>query len=67
MASTRYRRWGKNSLWSYEVRKKGKVIAHNSGFKTKKEAMLKGEAVAQKVRSGGKITRDMALVELYQV
>lgn len=66
MASTRYRKRGKKSLWSYEIREKDKVVAHNSGFKTKKEAMLEAESVAQKIRAGGKITRNMTLADLYQ-
>lgn len=66
MASIRYRRRGSTGLWSYEVREKGQTVAHGSSFKTKKEAIVEAEKIAQKIRLGGRLSKDMTLVSLYQ-
>ncbi|HFH7176658.1 TPA: tyrosine-type recombinase/integrase [Streptococcus agalactiae] len=66
MANIRYRRRGTSGLWSYEVREKGQTVAHGSGFKTKKEAIVEAEKIAQKIRLGGRLSKDMTLVSLYQ-
>ena len=40
-----YRKRGKNKTWDYRIFDKNKkVIASNSGFKTKKEAILEAAA-----------------------
>ena len=66
MASIRYRQRSGKKLWSYEIRESGQVLAHGSGFKTKKAAILEAESIAQKLRLGGSIARNMTMVELYQ-
>lgn len=66
MASIRYRKRGTTGLWSYEVRDKGQTVAYGSRFKTKKEAIVEAEKIAQKLRLGGRLTKDMTLVSLYQ-
>ncbi|KXT65050.1 tyrosine-type recombinase/integrase [Streptococcus sp. DD04] len=66
MANIRYRRRGTSGLWSYEVREKGQTVAHGSSFKTKKEAIVEAEKIAQKIRLGGRLSKDMTLVSLYQ-
>ena len=66
MANIRYRKRGTSGLWSFEVREKGETVAHGSRFKTKKEAIVEAEKIAQKIRLGGRLTKDMTLVSLYQ-
>ena len=45
-----YRQRGKNKLWDYRIfDKKGKVIATNSGFKTKREAMNEAQEKERKL------------------
>ncbi len=47
---TSYRQRGKNKLWDYRIfYKKGKVIATNSGFKTKCEAMNEAQERERKM------------------
>ena len=66
MTNIRYRKRGTTGLWSYEVREKGQTVAHGSRFRTKKEAIVEAEKIAQKLRLGGRLTKDMTLVSLYQ-
>ena len=45
-----YRQRGKNKLWDYRIfDKKGKVVATNSGFKTKREAMIEAQEKEKKL------------------
>ena len=66
MASIRYRKRGSKGSWSYEIRDKGQTLAHGSHFKTKKEAIIEAEEIAQKIRLGGRLSKDMTLVSLFQ-
>lgn len=66
MASIRYRQRGLQKLWSYEIRDKGAIVAHKSGFKKKKDAIFEAERVAHKIRQGGQLSGKMTLVELYE-
>ena len=45
---------------------KGKLLIHNSGFKTKKLAESEAEPILQELRLGKRISRDISLVDLYQ-
>ena len=45
-----YRQRGKNKLWDYRIfDKTGKVVATNSGFKTKREAMNEAQERERKL------------------
>ena len=65
--SISYRQRGKKKTWDYRVfNTNGKVVASNSGFRTKREATLEAQEIENKV-AGGLIRTDATLYELWQV
>ena len=63
-----YRQRGKNKLWDYRIfDKKGKVIATNSGFKTKCEAMNEAQEKERKLFQSNYTARFDSKVSLYEL
>lgn len=57
----------KKKLWDYRIfDDKGKVIASNSGFKTKKEAELEAIEIELRLLKGANIDRQISLHELWK-
>ena len=62
-----YRQRGKKKLWDYRVfDSKKKVIAYNSGFRTKKEAQIEALAFEMKVKNGVVVDREITLYQLWK-
>lgn len=62
-----YRQRGKKKLWDYRVfDSKKKVIASNSGFRTKKEAQIEALAFEMKVKNGVVVDREITLYQLWE-
>ena len=62
-----YRQRGKKKLWDYRVfDSKKKVIASNSGFRTKKEAQIEALAFEMKVKNGVVVDREVTLYQLWE-
>ncbi|WP_343092282.1 site-specific integrase [Streptococcus sanguinis] len=62
-----YRQRGKKKLWDYRVfDNKKKVIASNSGFRTKKEAQIEALAFEMKVKNGVVVDREVTLYQLWK-
>lgn len=62
-----YRKRGKKGLWDYRIfDDKGKVIASNSGFHTKKEAELEAIDIELKLLKGTNIDRQISLFDLWE-
>ncbi|MBY5009662.1 site-specific integrase [Streptococcus suis] len=62
-----YRQRGKKKLWDYRIfDDKGKVIASNSGFRTKKEAELEAIEIELRLLKGANIDRQISLHELWK-
>lgn len=63
-----YRQRGKNKLWDYRIfDKQGKVIATNSGFKTKREAMNEAQEKERKLFQSNYTARFDSKVSLYEL
>ena len=63
-----YRQRGKNKLWDYRIfDKKGKVIATNSGFKTKREAMNEAQEKERKLFQSNYTARFDSKATLYEL
>lgn len=63
-----YRQRGKNKLWDYRIfDKQGKVIATNSGFKTKREAMNEAQEKERKLFQSNYTARFDSKVSLYDL
>lgn len=63
-----YRQRGKNKLWDYRIfDKQGKVIATNSGFKTKREAMNEAQEKERKLFESNYTARFDSKVSLYEL
>ena len=62
-----YRQRGKKKLWDYRIfDNKKKVIASNSGFRTKKEAELEALHLEIKLKNGAVIDRNTTLYQLWE-
>lgn len=62
-----YRQRGKKKLWDYRIfDSKKKVIASNSGFRTKKEAELEALYLEIKLKNGAVIDRNTTLYQLWE-
>ena len=62
-----YRQRGKKKLWDYRIfDNKKKVIASNSGFRTKKEAELEALYLEIKLKNGAVIDRNTTLYQLWE-
>jgi len=65
---TSYRQRGKNKLWDYRIfYKKGKVIATNSGFKTKCEAMNEAQEKERKLFQSNYLAKFDSKASLYEL
>ncbi len=63
-----FRQRGKKKLWDYRIfGKEGKVIASNSGFKTKREAMIEANEIESKLQRSNRIVRMDNKVTLYEL
>lgn len=63
-----YRQRGKSKLWDYRIfDKKGKVIATNSGFKTKREAMNEAQEKERKLFQSNYTARFDSKANLYDL
>lgn len=63
-----YRQRGKNKLWDYRIfDKKGKVLATNSGFKTKREAMNEAQEKERKLFQSNYTIRFDSKATLYEL
>lgn len=63
-----YRQRGKSKLWDYRIfDKKGKVIATNSGFKTKREAMNEAQEKERKLFQSNYTARFDSKVTLFDL
>lgn len=63
-----YRQRGKNKLWDYRIfDKKGKVIATNSGFKTKREAMNEAQEKERRLFQSNYTARFDSKATLYEL
>ncbi|MGT2734903.1 site-specific integrase [Streptococcus oralis] len=63
-----YRQRGKNKLWDYRIfDKQGKVIATNSGFKTKREAMNEAQEKERKLFQSNYTARFDSKSTLYEL
>ena len=63
-----YRQRGKSKLWDYRIfDKKGKVIATNSGFKTKREAMNEAQEKERKLFQSNYTARFDSKATLYDL
>lgn len=63
-----YRQRGKNKLWDYRIfDKQGKVIATNSGFKTKREAMNEAQERERKLFQSNYTARFDSKATLYEL
>ena len=62
-----YRQRGKKKTWDYRIFDKNKVVvASNSGFKTKKEAILEATQLELELLHGNTIDSSVSLYELWQ-
>lgn len=62
-----YRQRGKKRYWDYRIfNPDGDVIASNSGFKTKREAVLEAQKIDQKLKAGTVFTSSATLYELWE-
>lgn len=65
--SISFRQRGKKRLWNYRVFDKNKkVIATNSGFRTKKEAEIEAIAIELKLKQGNVIDKTVSLYNLWE-
>lgn len=63
-----YRQRGKNKLWDYRIfDKQGKVIATNSGFKTKREAMNEAQEKERRLFQSNYTARFDSKATLYEL
>lgn len=63
-----YRQRGKNKLWDYRIfDKKGNVIATNSGFRTKREAMNEAQEKERKLFQSNYTIRFDSKSTLYEL
>lgn len=63
-----YRQRGKNKLWDYRIfDKQGKVIATNSGFRTKREAMNEAQEKDRKLFQSNYTARFDSRASLFQL
>ena len=62
-----YRQRGKKKNWDYRIFDKNKkVVASNSGFKTKKEAMLEASKIELELLNGNVIDSNISLYQLWE-
>jgi phage integrase family site-specific recombinase len=62
-----FRRRGKKKLWDYRVfDSQKKVVASNSGFRTKKEAEIEARSVEAKVLKGTVLDKQVTLFSLWE-
>lgn len=62
-----YRQRGKKKTWDYRIFDKNKiVVASNSGFKTKKEAILEATQLELELLHGNTINASISLYQLWQ-
>ncbi|WP_193754110.1 site-specific integrase [Streptococcus mutans] len=62
-----YRQRGKKKLWDYRIfNSQKKVVASNSGFRTKKEAQVEAVVIEAKLRQGSVIYGDITLYDLWE-
>ena len=63
-----YRQRGKNKLWDYRIfDKQGKVVATNSGFKTKREAMIEAQEKERKLFQSNYLAKFDSKATLYEL
>lgn len=63
-----YRQRGKNKLWDYRIfDKQGKVVATNSGFKTKREAMNEAQEKERKLFQSNYLAKFDSKASLYEL
>ena len=63
-----YRQRGKNKLWDYRIfDKTGKVVATNSGFKTKREAMNEAQEKERKLFQSNYLAKFDSKASLYEL
>ena len=63
-----YRQRGKNKLWDYRIfDKQGKVVATNSGFKTKREAMNEAQEKERKLFQSNYLAKFDSKASLYDL
>ena len=64
--SVSYRKRGKKNLWDYRIFDKDKkVVASNSGFKTKREAEIEALALELKLINGVIIDKNITFYSLW--
>ena len=62
-----YRQRGKKKNWDYRIFDKNKkVVASNSGFQTKKEAILEASKIELELLNGNVIDSNISLYQLWQ-
>ncbi|HEM3570071.1 TPA: site-specific integrase [Streptococcus suis] len=62
-----YRKRGKNKTWDYRIFDKNKkVIASNSGFKTKREAEIEALSIEIKLMQGAIIDKNITFYDLWE-
>ena len=62
-----YRQRGKKKTWDYRIFDKNKkVVASNSGFQTKKEAILEASKIELELLNGNVIDSNISLYQLWQ-
>lgn len=62
-----YRQRGKKKQWDYRIfNPDGNVIASNSGFKTKREAIFEAQKIEQRLKTGTVFTKSATLYELWE-
>ena len=65
--SISYRQRGKQKTWDYRVFNKNKeVVASNSGFRTKKEAMIEATRIEFELMQGKQIDKTISLYSLWE-
>ena len=65
--SVSYRKRGKKNLWDYRIFDKNKkVVASNSGFKTKKEAEIEALGLEHKLINGAIIDKNITFYSLWE-
>ena len=65
--SVSFRKRGKKNLWDYRIFDKNKkVVASNSGFKTKREAEIEALALELKLLNGAIIDKNITFYALWE-
>ncbi|MEW4354972.1 site-specific integrase [Streptococcus pneumoniae] len=61
-----YRRRGKNKTWDYRIFKNKKVVASNSGFRTKREAEIEAINIEIQLMKGAIIDKTITFYDLWK-